>query len=248
MRVNIKLSVERNVEEDLCIYSYGERKSYDVLSGRYSGLSRLFPEDGEYIVKVDFDSDQFRSDLISAVFKKSEEHSYERTKLIGKDTFTAYHPETLKGTYVLESGLSGFRCIIDSSNPIYRLIPYIRSGSSRRISITTRQDYKWIDRGTSGCSSGKQTFMSWREAKIASRDTCLRENMKAVYKCSICGCWHLTTKDGKILKQKDIYNRKKEKKELKKTKDDLSTVWKDDGNPNRYWRVKLIGLKKEGKK
>lgn len=247
MRVNIKLSVERNVEEDLCIYSYGEKKSYDVLSGRYSGLSRLFPGNGEYIVKVDFDSDQFRSDLVSDVFKRSEEHSYEKTKLIGKDTFIAYHPETLRGTYVLESGLSGFRCIIDSSNPIYRLIPYIRSGSSRRISIITRQDFKWISAEGSGCSSGKQTFTSWKDAKIAARDECPRERMKAVYRCSICGCWHLTTKDGKVLKQKDVYNRKKEKKVLHKTKNDLNTVWNDRGNPDKYWRVKLIGLKKEDK-
>ena len=56
MRVNIKISVERKVEEDLCIYSYSDKKSYDVLSGKYSGLSRLFPTSGDYLVKIDFDA------------------------------------------------------------------------------------------------------------------------------------------------------------------------------------------------
>ena len=244
MRVNIRISVERDVENDLCIYSYHERKSYDVLSGRYSGLSRLFPKSGEYIVKIDFESDQFDSGIISGIFSRSDDCSYDNTRLVGRDTFIAYNPETLRGTYVLESQLSGYRCTIENDNPLYRIIPHIRKGSCREIKITVRQESKWCN-GSSECPSGKQIFYTYREAKIAARDYRLRDKMKAVYRCEQCGHWHLTTKDGKTLIRKEIYDRRKEKRVLKKTESVLSSVWKDQGNPNRYWRVKQIGLKRK---
>lgn len=248
MRVNIKISVERKVEEDLCIYSYSDKKSYDVLSGKYSGLSRLFPTSGDYLVKIDFDADQFQGELISAVFRHSEERSYENTRLIAKDSFIAYHPRSFRGTYVLESNLSGYRCIINNDNPIYKIIPYIRSGASRRISITARQEGKWfITENSQECSSGKQVFKTWKEAKVASRDSQQRERMKAIYRCEICGNWHLTTKDGKISIRKDIYDRRREKKILRKTESVLNKVWKDHGNQNKYWRIKLLGLQNKAK-
>jgi len=57
------------------------------------------------------------------------------------------------------------------------------------------------------CPCGKDTYDSYENAKRALK---LRSNQrKEIYKCSICGYWHFTSKDG---------NRRKNKKYDKRTR------------------------------
>ena len=47
------------------------------------------------------------------------------------------------------------------------------------------------------CPSGKDVYLTFNKAKKALKMRDVRGNGKEVYKCHICGHYHLTTKDGK---------------------------------------------------
>lgn len=77
------------------------------------------------------------------------------------------------------------------------------------------------------CSCGKDTYDSYERAKKALKQ---RSNQKKeIYKCTICGYWHLTSKDGNTRRKKKFGKRTRnmpitvnessmrEEKKLKKT-------------------------------
>ena len=61
--------------------------------------------------------------------------------------------------------------------------------SAVRHSNYIARDYK--------CPCGKDTYLTYEHAAKALKIRESRERNKAIYKCHICGHYHLTTKDGK---------------------------------------------------
>lgn len=60
------------------------------------------------------------------------------------------------------------------------------------------------------CPTGKDVYLTYDKALKALRIRPGRERNKAIYKCHICGHYHLTTKDGKG-RRPIVYSRSREK-------------------------------------
>lgn len=73
------------------------------------------------------------------------------------------------------------------------------------------QDY--VDR-TLSCPCGKDVYLTYQDAENALRQRGAdKKNKKRVYRCSICGHYHLTTNDG-VGKRKKKYDRSKSERYL----------------------------------
>lgn len=73
------------------------------------------------------------------------------------------------------------------------------------------QDY--VDR-TLSCPCGKDVYLTYQDAENALRQRGAdKKNKKRVYRCSICGHYHLTTNDG-MGKRKKKYERSKSERYL----------------------------------
>ena len=60
------------------------------------------------------------------------------------------------------------------------------------------------------CSSGKDVYLTYEKATKALRMRTKREKSKEVYKCHICGHYHLTTKNGED-RRAHAYSRNRER-------------------------------------
>ena len=62
------------------------------------------------------------------------------------------------------------------------------------------------------CSTGKDTYPTYKAAQKALRQKSpTGRRTKVIYKCSFCGCYHFTTKDGQFHHYKRPYDRQREK-------------------------------------
>ena len=72
---------------------------------------------------------------------------------------------------------------------------------------------EYVERNLS-CPSGKDVYLSYQDAENALRQRGAdKKNKKRVYRCSICGHYHLTTNDG-AGKLKRKYDRRKSERGL----------------------------------
>ena len=60
------------------------------------------------------------------------------------------------------------------------------------------------------CPSNKDVYLTYEKAEKALRMRSNRERTKAVYKCHICGHFHLTSKDGEGRRPR-VYSRNRER-------------------------------------
>lgn len=65
------------------------------------------------------------------------------------------------------------------------------------------------------CPSGKDVYLTYEDAKRAQQLRPSRLREKAIYKCHICGHFHLTTKNG-VDRRPKVYNREQNKLMLKR--------------------------------
>ena len=65
------------------------------------------------------------------------------------------------------------------------------------------------------CPTGKDVYLSFEGAECALKMRKKRERTKAVYRCHICGHYHLTTRDGEGRRKRE-FSRIRQKETLKK--------------------------------
>lgn len=209
MRINKLLDVEV-LEDGGLRYSFPTTaETYD---DKISGpLLELFPGEGRYIFKVDVAAENYKGSkcLIKNAWKHSDNIDYTETTIVGVlDLLISKIPGS--HDYLIESR-DGEKGLIEKSNPLYKIIPYIPKDKKFPICFRLRQKFSKESR----CPTNKQIFLSYYDAKIAAREKDSRERMKAIYRCKSCGFWHLTTKDGQFERsRKETYNRDKEKRRL----------------------------------
>ena len=211
MRLNKLIDVEVGPEKSTYTFPKTAETYNDSVSGPFR---QLFSSSGRYILKVDFpaDEDYKYSCAIRRAWAKSDkiDNSGDDTVLIKSEEFLV--TRELEGTGYRIADRDGNEGIIELENPVFKIIPYIPRNRYFRVIFKVRGK-----KNKTECPSKKQAFSSWYDAKIASRDGVLRERMKAIYKCKICGQWHLTTKDGGLgTPKKEIYSRSKEKESTRK--------------------------------
>ena len=108
---------------------------------------------------------------------------------------------------------------------------YSDHGTKYRVYGTKVKNH--IARVDAGCSSGKDAYPTYDDAKRAYRlKNGNGQREKAIYKCSECGCWHFFTKNGEI-RRVQPYSRKP----YMAIVSELKPVPKlNKPNPNKYRR------------